>query len=490
MSDSSTWEEKGFFELSDQKNLGYAGNGSYGFDVVATGWDGNGITVNHSVVAGTSSEDFYIRLLGLSPRPTNFSGFSDQYPSFLTLANESGQISTLSYGYTAGAKYRGAGTQASLALGGYDVSRFTQNNLTFHFNPVTYRDLVVGISSISARSSTISSPTNLLPETIYSFVDGGTPHIWLPDAACRAFEDYFGLVYDELTELYLVNSTQHNKLVTQNASVTFHLFSPADPDSARDASRKVNITLPYSAFDLEVSTSYPNIENSTRYFPLRRAANETQYTLGRTFLQEAYLTVDYERGNFSIAQTRWDGGEKEIVAIDPPTNRTETPGRSKGSGSGKRVPLAVPIGVGIGAFVALLMGVVVLWWVLRKHRRKKKEASEQEDQSNDIPEKPELDGVMRVEVAEGPDPPEVDELDGEVIVEAPGGLDKPEVGEGLKHELSADQFRAELGDEVVAEMDAEKIAELDGNVVAELDASEVAELDSKEISKLDNRPKK
>lgn len=58
--ESSTWEGKGIFELSDQRNLGYVGNGLYGFDVVATGWDGNGVTVNHSIVAGTSSEDFYI----------------------------------------------------------------------------------------------------------------------------------------------------------------------------------------------------------------------------------------------------------------------------------------------------------------------------------------------------------------------------------------------------------------------------------------------
>jgi hypothetical protein len=29
------------------------------------------------------------------------------------------------------------------------------------------------------------------------------------------------------------------------------------------------------------------VSNQTRYFPLQRAANDTQYTLGRTFLQEA-----------------------------------------------------------------------------------------------------------------------------------------------------------------------------------------------------------
>jgi len=43
--------------------------------------------------------------------------------------------------------------------------------------------------------------------------------------------------------------------------------------------------LPYAAFDLVAD--YPLVIDSSRYFPLMRAANESQYTLGRTFLQEA-----------------------------------------------------------------------------------------------------------------------------------------------------------------------------------------------------------
>jgi hypothetical protein len=42
-----------------------------------------------------------------------------------------------------------------------------------------------------------------------------------------------------------------------------------------------------SAFDLQAHWSiYPS---TTNYFPLRRAANDTQYTLGKKFLQEAYV---------------------------------------------------------------------------------------------------------------------------------------------------------------------------------------------------------
>ena len=70
-------------------------------------------------------------------------------------------------------------------------------------------------------------------------------------------------------------------MLAQNASLTFQISTDeTSPDS-------VDIVLPYASFDLEVRDTYPNVNSTTRYFPLKRAANDSQYTLGRTFLQEA-----------------------------------------------------------------------------------------------------------------------------------------------------------------------------------------------------------
>jgi hypothetical protein len=93
------------------------------------------------------------------------------------------------------------------------------------------------------------------------------------------FENAFGLIWDNGTELYLVNDSLHNALLLQNSSVAFTLGNLSG--------EKVNITLPYSAFDLTASS--PLVPNTTHYFPLKRAANSSQYTLGRTFFQEAYV---------------------------------------------------------------------------------------------------------------------------------------------------------------------------------------------------------
>jgi hypothetical protein len=138
------------------------------------------------------------------------------------------------------------------------------------------RDLVVVLQSISYSGSTSAT---LLSDPINIYIDSTDPYLWLPEDACKAFENAFGLTLDETTGLYLVNDTYHTTLLNSDAEVTFRL---SDVTSGGDA---VRVVLPYDAFDLTAES--PLVDNTSYYFPLKRAANETQYTLGRTFLQEA-----------------------------------------------------------------------------------------------------------------------------------------------------------------------------------------------------------
>ena len=167
----------------------------------------------------------------------------------------------------------------SLTLGGYDASRFTPSNVSFGFAGDNSRDLVVGLQSIIMSSPKFNG--NLLPNAILSFIDATVSHMWLPLEACQLFESAFGIEWDPLSDLYLVNDTLHKSLIAENASLTFKLGTDTT------STQTTEITLPYASFDLEVTTTYPNVTNDTSYFPLRRAANDTQYTLGRVFLQEA-----------------------------------------------------------------------------------------------------------------------------------------------------------------------------------------------------------
>ena len=186
-------------------------------------------------------------------------------------------IPSLSWSYSAGNQYRFGKALGSLALGGYDTSKFVPNNVSFQFNPIDLRDLTVTLNSIDMVTST--GDRKVLSNTsLPMFLDSTIPYIYLPLDVCLQFESAFGITWNGTVQAYLVNDTQHARLKAQNANVTFSLGN-GQPDTM------VNITLPYAAFDL--NASYPLVNTPSRYFPLVRATNETQYTLGRTFFQEA-----------------------------------------------------------------------------------------------------------------------------------------------------------------------------------------------------------
>lgn len=48
------------YRLDLEKNLGYSGNGMYGYDTVSLGWQGSGgPSLDHQIVAGIATQEFY-----------------------------------------------------------------------------------------------------------------------------------------------------------------------------------------------------------------------------------------------------------------------------------------------------------------------------------------------------------------------------------------------------------------------------------------------
>jgi hypothetical protein len=130
-------------------------------------------------------------VFGLSPELTNFADFNATQAGFLWALRNQNLIPSLSYGYSAGAVYMGKTGLASLVLGGYDASRFEENNLTIPFGPDDSRRLYVGLHSIQVDRSLIET-VSLLPNGISATIDSTVPEIWLPIPACQAFEAAFG----------------------------------------------------------------------------------------------------------------------------------------------------------------------------------------------------------------------------------------------------------------------------------------------------------
>ena len=338
---------------------------------------------------------------------------------------------------------------ASLTLGGFDSNRFEPHNVSFDLDPG--RNPVVALNEISVTASPLASsnvslgwPSNSIEllgaaDSGFYTIDASTPYLWLPKDVCLQFEEAFGLTYDDQLELYTFssNATRREDLVGWN--MTFNFILADLPGS----SRVVSLSLPYAAFDLQLTYPFPGLNATqssepTNYFPLRRAANTTQYTIGRVFLQETYLTVDYERNTFSVSQAVFDANainDQRLVDISRPHNSTFA-GPKVASAS--ELSKATVAGVAVGATLLLVILASIAALCLRrlKHSNPKgrqDRAIKPEGKGSNvrrnfwrrlfaIPEKsscPEIDGSSRLP-NEASAESEIKELDCMTRVELPG----------------------------------------------------------------------
>jgi hypothetical protein len=125
-----------------------------------------------------------------------------------------------------------------------------------------------------------------------------------------------------------------------------------------------------------LTASEPLVANATRYYPLKRAANATNYVIGRTFLQEAYIIADYEQRNFSVYPCQWEANATpEIVSTFSPTynitpvvspnNNSTSSGMKSSSNTG-----AIAGGV-VGVLAALAIAAALsyfYWWRPKRHQ--------------------------------------------------------------------------------------------------------------------------
>jgi Eukaryotic aspartyl protease len=272
--------------------------------------------------------------------------------------SEKNIIPSTSWAYLAGASYRSYPVSAfgSLTFGGYDSTRLrVDQNLTLAGGSDEFRPILLGIESITSGSNIF------LSEPIIAALDSTVAQIWLPISACQAFESAFGLVWNETSSFYFVNDSQHSALVSSNPSITFTISTGISSSTDR-----LNITLPYAAFDMMLSPPLITGTEPVRYFPLKRAANATQYTLGRTFLQEVYMIADYSRGRITLYEAVYPNGDapSNIIPICPPNSTTcIVPNKpSPPSPKSPNLSTATTAGIAVGGVLAIailsLLGIV------------------------------------------------------------------------------------------------------------------------------------
>lgn len=264
----------------------------------------------------------------------------------------------------------------SLVLGGFDQARLSSAAISLPINASSSaQPFQVIIQSIVASQTLSGSIQSLQLSPTTAHLDSATSQLWLPRETCDLFETAFGLSYDAETDLYLVNKTIHSRLVENDPYVTFAI---GDGDAV-----STNIALHYNSFDL--NASIPIYNSSTPYFPLRRAANDTQHILGRAFLQESYWVVDWERLNFTIGSTIAQNKTSEIVPILPVLTGVSGPAEPSAAPAPSPPHKKSNTGTIAGAVVAVVIVLAMvagIFYCLRRRRQQRQSTQPYEVTAN------------------------------------------------------------------------------------------------------------
>jgi hypothetical protein len=260
----------------------------------------------------------------------------------------------------------------SLIIGGYDQGLYQDPGVEIQVTANRTRSLVAHVRSIVASNTpngTLSAAFDL--PSLPMAIDSGVSQLWLPPQVCENLSKALGLTYDNSTGLYLVNDTARTRLLELSPEFTFTVAANETPRET------TNIVLPYAAFDLEVSQPFYN--TSRRYFPIRQAPADDLYVLGRTFLQEAYLIVDWERGNFTVSPYKHQSTGQGVIAIPPLGDDDEAEGDSAGLRPGAIA------GIVVGALSGLAVIAILIHVLCRRRKAALQRVSDRDRISSPFP---------------------------------------------------------------------------------------------------------
>ncbi|KAL5600907.1 hypothetical protein BROUX41_005745 [Berkeleyomyces rouxiae] len=393
---TSKWSTLGDWSIG-LSYLGVAANAAYGTGAFGftDGLTNDKLQMEDALIGAINVTDFYVGLFGLGVIRGKFGTESIDSP-FYEMIEDQGWFPSYSYGYTAGAYYKN--TPSSLTLGGYDASRLPAEpsniDFTLSRDSMIPRVIVRGIQ-VSTNSSSTPSNWDSKPQILSNFtnsfqavVDSSTPYLWLPEPVVDDFVSAMNLTYNRTLDAYVITNDQMASLKQDDSfEFTFSLSSYDNTNSfgtPLEVEGVVNITLSGAAFahvlqypykDQTISFGDPDVP----YFPIKKAT-DSNFILGRTFLQEAYLLTRYDSSSFQLHQAAFPADpiiDRNIQAITQPIKsaypgpKTEESSEEKGGLS--KAALSAIIAGGGSAVAFIGMGI---WWLLQRRKNHKAQVRE------------------------------------------------------------------------------------------------------------------
>ncbi|RYP20433.1 hypothetical protein DL765_002809 [Monosporascus sp. GIB2] len=348
----------------------------------------------------------------------------------------------------------------SLVLGGYEKNRALGQVGTFPFwdsiPVVILMDVFFGTEegpSAFGKDGSISIYQGLGNDTWAAQISKGygatlgaavailnpsSPYMYLPLGTCEAAAKNLPVTWDAALGVYIwdIEDPRYTRIVSSSAYMGFVL---ADREALN-----ITIKVPFQLLNLTLLP--PLTESPTQYFPCQPWISEWGFfQLGRAFLQATFMLVDFETNRTMIAQAPGpdmaqkvlrvvEAGNQDIIETNPidswaqswastwvvlPASNTSNEGIEEQT-SKTSLPVGAKAGIGVGsavAAIAILATSSFCWW---KRKQAPRPASGGHDELNNGG-------------ATGQSGPQ----------ELPPNEVPAEIGNGLPHELEAEQQNLE-----------------------------------------------
>ena len=224
---------------------------------------------------------------------------------------QQGRINSNSYGMHVGSAT--LKLPLSLWLGGYDALRLSGPVSTQRVNEqdameIDLYDIGIGVESggspfpYASRQEILSDGNASITGMIPVLMDPASPYLSLPNSTCASITRDLPVTYQAGYGLYFWNTTDPRYArITKSPSYLSFTFRLTSSTASTDGN--VTIKVPFQLLDLTLDR--PLISTPTSYFPCQPLLSGQQYSLGRAFLQAAFIGVNWGNqlnGEWYLAQ--------------------------------------------------------------------------------------------------------------------------------------------------------------------------------------------